>query len=354
MKSPWLYLMDRGGLGFENFCIGFGLLLSGGAGWPVYYAFRRGGGRVDISALSAGIIGITVGVSILMWGVRSRRKPRSGVWLDLRGRQIIVAEGARRRAVAFEALGEVVVEYRRFMVRSQQISRWVVMYSVQAPSAFGETKLFDHEEQAESEVWAERLRALTSVEHDIESLQYDEAELRAAVKAFGAPRETVLWRAAAFAKDGHVDAEAFERARVDFAQVRGSVLGRAVASSLVGAVLLTVALGVGGKILLGAFEMGRGPYGEMVISGTVCVFFAVLWLRAIGLWPLAVGASAIAGAALALKPVLRPVMAGEGRPFGLTSETHLYFLVPGLLLLATGLWMAFHAVKDHLARRAEG
>jgi hypothetical protein len=41
----------------------------------------------------------------------------------------------------------------------------------------------------------------------------------------------------------------------------------------------------------------------------------------------------VAGAMLALKPFVLPVMVEDGRPFSTTSETHLNYLVPGVLLL---------------------
>lgn len=48
------------------------------------------------------------------------------------------------------------------------------------------------------------------------------------------------------------------------------------------------------------------------------------------------------GAVLAIKPFVRPAMV-EGRELSLSAETHLYFLIPGLLLLAIGAGMLPYA-----------
>jgi len=85
----------------------------------------------------------------------------------------------------------------------------------------------------------------------------------------------------------------------------------------------------------------RGGELELALLGSVLVAAAGLaWLAAKRPW-LAVWSGGLAGLVLLLKPFVWPVQHGrfsgvEMRAFSLTSETHLYYLLPGgaLLLLA--------------------
>lgn len=62
----------------------------------------------------------------------------------------------------------------------------------------------------------------------------------------------------------------------------------------------------------------------------------------------AILASVWAGALLTAKPFVRPVFWKDGDFFGLTSETHLYYLVPGVMFLATAaiIAMTLGGAKD--------
>jgi len=341
-KAPWLMRLYRQGLGFESFAIGFGLLLACAATWPVYYGFFRGGAAFDYEALSAGVIGLTIGLSIAMWGIRRRRKPQRAVWLDLRERVITVTDGAQRSTASFEQLGALVVKRRKYRVRSKRGTRIVVSYGVLAPGAFQETRLFDDRSEATSQAWAERVRRLVAAP-DVGALAFDEVALRAAEKAFDAPRATVLWNAAAFAVDGRLDADAFESARAEYETARGSLLGRFLASTGFGAVLLAVLVTTVVWLVPLSVDRTHGGDLEVVVAGAVCAGFAALWLRLAGQWPLAVLMALSAGGALVAKPFVSPLVSdfmGEVHTYGLTSETHLYFLLPGLALLVFGAGIA--------------
>ncbi len=338
-EAPWLLRLYRQGLGLENFAIGFGVLLACAAFWPVYYGFFRGIGTFDYEALSAGAIGLTIGLSIAMWGVRRRRKPERAVWLDLRHRVVTVTDGAQRSSVPFEHLGPLVVKRRKYRVRSKHGSRVVVSYGVFAPGAFQETRLFDDRTEATSQAWADRVQRLVAAP-DIGALTFDEAELRAAESAFNAPRATVLWNAAAFAVDGRLDAQAFDNARVAYEEARGSLLGRFLGSTGFGVVLLAVLVVAVVWLVPLAVDRTHGRDLELVVAGAVCASFAALWLRAAGWWPLAMLMAFSTGGALVAKPFVAPLVSdfmGEVHTFGLTSETHLYFLLPGLALLVLGV-----------------
>jgi hypothetical protein len=75
-------------------------------------------------------------------------------------------------------------------------------------------------------------------------------------------------------------------------------------------------------------------------AGPLAGLGALVGATVIGLWgpcrPAALATLGGAGVLLAGKPGLAPVISdwGPPHPFGLTSETHLYYLVPGVLALA--------------------
>ncbi len=191
-ETPWLQRLYRRGLGMENFGVGFGVLLSLAALWPVYYGFYGRISRLDFEALSAGAIGLTIGASIAMWGVRARRHPAHAVWVDLLSRRVTVtsSDGGLRTA-PLDKLGDIIVKKRRYRMRSRNGSRVVVSYGVLAPTALEDTRLFDDSDEAVSKAWAARLVRLAAVT-GVQGLAFDEQEARAAESAFGAPGATAL------------------------------------------------------------------------------------------------------------------------------------------------------------------
>ena len=86
MKTPWIHRLYRAGTGTETFAAWFGGLLTLAAAWPLYYAAARSYGRTDWEAIGAGIIGVSTGLSLFLWGIRGRRAPKYSVLVDLRAR----------------------------------------------------------------------------------------------------------------------------------------------------------------------------------------------------------------------------------------------------------------------------
>jgi hypothetical protein len=78
--------------------------------------------------------------------------------------------------------------------------------------------------------------------------------------------------------------------------------------------------------------------GEVVLSVVLLGATALCWFWARWRLQAAVGAI-LAGIAVFIKPFIWPLICtwGEPYPYGLTSETHLYFLLSGLGLLALGV-----------------
>lgn len=113
--------------------------------------------------------------------------------------------------------------------------------------------------------------------------------------------------------------------------------------------------GIGGLLVADKFLFMRQTSGfyleEVIIVAVMFASLAVAWARAGWCLP-AVFVTGWAGLALVLKPVLWPLVSrwghGPFRPYSLTSETHLYFLLPGIgLLVVLGilLWPLRHRVR---------
>lgn len=92
-------------------------------------------------------------------------------------------------------------------------------------------------------------------------------------------------------------------------------------------------------VALFSIESSRGltPVSQRTIVAVIMIGFGAI-LLALNRAMILGGLSAVAGSALILaKPIIVPLRyesrTGETIPFGLTSETHLYFLVPAALLL---------------------
>ena len=81
------------------------------------------------------------------------------------------------------------------------------------------------------------------------------------------------------------------------------------------------------------FDLGEVILATVLLGATALCWF---WAR----WRLQAALGAIlAGLVVFLKPFIWPLIStwGEPHPYGLTSETHLYFLLSGLGLVALGI-----------------
>ena len=89
-------------------------------------------------------------------------------------------------------------------------------------------------------------------------------------------------------------------------------------------------------------EVYRGLYkfdlGEVILATALAGAAALCWFWARWRLQAALGA-VLCGLAVFLKPFIWPLISdwGEPSPYGLTSETHLYFLLSGLGLVALGI-----------------
>ncbi len=284
-----------------------------------------------------------VGLSLFIWSIRAIRCPKNGVWIDLKLRTVLRVDSQSRRSVPFESLGKLVVSSSTYRARvgngGSNDMTTLTSHAVLAPESFGDKELFSGGDESEVEAWAETLRSLLRAP-TIDTITYEEAEMSAAEGSFGASRETVLWRAAPFAVDGHLSAHALQAANASYIRQRGSFLGRVLASRIAGAFLCALFLGTGGRIVFALYNSPLERRQELVIAAAVCLFFGVLWLRAIRLWPVAIAAALASGAALVGKPIFDLNSSnhrGEVHVFELTSEVHFYFLVSGAALIATAL-----------------
>lgn len=101
---------------------------------------------------------------------------------------------------------------------------------------------------------------------------------------------------------------------------------------------LGIALLVAGVFLLRGWYFGTwgSPNTESIVGPAVMLGIAALLLAAGSTKLLAIASSALTGIALILKPILYPLRSewmGRVSEFSYTSETHLNFVTPGVLLV---------------------
>jgi hypothetical protein len=93
-------------------------------------------------------------------------------------------------------------------------------------------------------------------------------------------------------------------------------------------------LAAGYLLVLAVFLFLR-PFHEGMVPWLLAFGVTLVLLASSGRRPAATGFAAVVGALLVAKPFVRPVVHEYG-PLGPTSETHLYYLGPGIVLLAIG------------------
>lgn len=133
-----------------------------------------------------------------------------------------------------------------------------------------------------------------------------------------------------------------------------------LAGRLLGGYRRTVLVALAGAGLLWAgwlintfFPYTEGSrYGDEALGAALLIGFAALLLMLARAALPAIAAALAGGVALIAKPLLHPMSTAagnDGRPFSLTSETHLNFLVPGVVLVGLAALLTLVA-----ARRAAG
>lgn len=114
--------------------------------------------------------------------------------------------------------------------------------------------------------------------------------------------------------------------------------------TLIRCVLAIGSFGLGMYFLKGRYWSTWGsPSTEMIAWPAILIGIAVLLLSAGRFKPVAIGISALTGVALILKPVLLPLRSewmGQVFAFSYTSETHLNFVVPGVLFVVLAVIIA--------------
>jgi hypothetical protein len=301
-ETPWLFRLRSRGAGVERFGIGFGLLLALGAGWPLYYGLSRLGDP-DFEALAAGGIGIAIGLSVFMWAIRALHRPIRAVWVDQQERTVTLTQGVQHDVtsqpdrVASDALGPLeLYKWERRVRSSKGGTRTYISWCVVARQAFGDRRLCVRDSQKQAQEWADRLARLAA------------------------------WTGPGWAEPD-----------------RTWPASRRLASPWIGAALLTVLVGGLIWLLPTVLELQNDYHLHVVITAGTWTLLAGLWLRAGGQPLMGAGVSLAGGGALLAKPLVAPIVfrfGDEAHVMGLTSETHLYYLVPGAALVVVGILIA--------------
>lgn len=105
-------------------------------------------------------------------------------------------------------------------------------------------------------------------------------------------------------------------------------------SIVIGLAIMAAAVAAGFIYTFFSHTDGSG-YGDQAAAAAILAAVSTILLALVGRRLLAIAVAILGGAALIAKPLLFPMMTSSDSavPLGLTSETHLDFLVPGGLLL---------------------
>ena len=125
-----------------------------------------------------------------------------------------------------------------------------------------------------------------------------------------------------------------------------SVARRVARGAVLVLAALSLALAAGAGALLLDTDAGL-PGGLVIVLALVWAALALAW-RAVHGPTAAAAVAGLAGAAVLAKPWFAPILSvwedGIARPFSPTSETHLYFVLPGLALIALAVGLV--ATRD--------
>lgn len=277
----------------------FGRLLTIAATWPLGYAFlgKQALGIVDMEALLFGGPGVALGLLIWAWSGYRLRNPLHYLEFDRRaGRARLVRGGELEAQCSVGELGAWSVRTWRVSSGSGSSRTSSTWYAVRCVG-LGERDLFVDLDEAKCRAWIVRAEAGPN----------------------GAlPTPTSL---------------------VELVAERFDALVPRLAGAPAKLTLLAVSLSLAIVAAPAWIQTERGEGDAAVLFAVVVALLALAW-RALGQRVVALVSAALAGAALLAKPWLAPISSsfmGEVHSLSPTSETHLYYLVPGVALIGVAM-----------------
>ena len=326
----------------------FARLLTLLACWPAWYAFF---GKVgfDVEGALVGFPGLVVGLGLWLKAGHRIRNPWKALEIDRAAGVARLREGPV--AIAVSPLSALVDwSLRSFVVttRTKHGTTQRTWYAVRC-SGFGATDLYTDDHEGACKRFIHQAEA-AAFPFDSTSWKFSEGVLTTLMKRHGlSDRDALLW-AASRLDDG--------KRYLNEAELEAAAVG--LSQTTVGA-----RLGAATDRVLARFEGGAGDGVRWVLTGAAA-WAVVVAVRTTEGEPsiailVALGALAVAlswrsrrplvalltslagGAALVSKPWVAPFMhswQGVAEPFSPTSETHFYFLIPGIGLCLTALVLA--------------
>lgn len=314
--------------------------------WPAWYAFF---GKVgfDTSAAIVGFPGVVGGLALWLKAGHRIRNPWKTLEIDRAAGVARLREGPVAVAVSpVAALTDWSIRSFVVTTRTKHGTTQSTWYAVRC-AGFGTTDLYTDSREALCKRFIHAAEA-AAFPFDSTSWKFSEGVLATVMKRHGVTdRDALLW-AASRLDDGKRylnEAELEAAARGLTETTVGARLGRLTDLALArlqGGPVTILRLALTGAALWAvgsAFQLIEGEASVAVVVALGTLGVALSWR---GQRPLvALGMCLVAGLALASKPWLMPMThtwQGVTEPFSPTSETHFYFLIPGIgLCVAAGV-----------------
>jgi len=310
--------------------------LSVAAMWPLSYAFI-GKSSFDWNAMLFGGPGVALGLLFWAWCGYRIRNPSECLVID---------RGAGQARLLRSSQVEAVCELDQLGAWSYTSWQGTGVWHAARCGGFATANLFVARTQKACQNWTAAVdRAARPFPADL--LRYDDAVVDAiAVRRGLADRDALLWAATRIAAGRReLDAATLELAARQLNQTtlaeRGVEAFDRLVRRIAGAPARLGLVVMTGLCALGAYaQLARTDSQALEASVVVAIGVAVTaWLwRAVGHPVAAMVITAVTGVAYVAKPWVAPIVANwsgvasELHPFSPTSETHMYFLLPGVSL----------------------